>query len=193
MGRNVSSNAVGLVPKNFLISENAQKSPRAAVPSFSSSLSTSERRSSMIVRPRGRGATLNNTPALPNSDMVNALDDANESGFNRNSVSSASLWSPNSPNEAVPMQKEKHSSPDIAQLSLKPEPKRKYLLEDYPPPPKMEPGVTPVPDDIKLQEIKKKFEFITSRRQSRALAASNIGNLKMSIVGDSGIGKVNFE
>lgn len=44
----------------------------------------------------------------------------------------------------------------------------------------------------RLESAKKKLESVIARRIARAKVSSNIGAFRISVVGDSGIGKVNF-
>lgn len=48
------------------------------------------------------------------------------------------------------------------------------------------------PDARKLDEAQKKMEHVSSRRRARAWVAANVGVIRISVVGDSGIGKVPY-
>lgn len=156
LGRNVTSNSVGLLPRNFLMTEESLKGTdlNSPTPVSPNSVFANERRSSM--QPRSRRE----------SNIPKAANTSSSTGGNINSSNVAAATA------AVA----EESSKAMAKMTIN-GPTRTISR----------PGIS---DTKRFEEAKKKWVFIQSRREGRARVPANMGSLRISIAGDSGIGKV---
>ncbi|RKO83823.1 hypothetical protein BDK51DRAFT_32394, partial [Blyttiomyces helicus] len=201
LGRNESSSAIGLLPKNFLArvtappTAAAQPPPSASVPADSEKLMLRRGSSIFAVQP--------NQP-LPEDD-----DDENEPTSFPASVAAAASVTPSADGDdltswSAPTDPVEISA--LASLDSKGAPLEPPVVVSAGPSSSAPLATSPAPaphapvtaassseaEQERLQAAREKFETVNARRALRSKIPANVGALKIAVVGDSGIGKTSL-
>ncbi|KAJ3028234.1 hypothetical protein HDV00_010543, partial [Rhizophlyctis rosea] len=167
-GRNLSTSAMGLVPRNFLKSEGP--GPASTTPGF--------------INPNAGGSPKpsTSTPSPTSASPISPLNlktpgrtvsmDLSNAGIPLATALANAHNPPPSSASSSPTSSIRQKTP------LKTEPEKE-----------VKPVPVKVPEPVTAEEAKKKLQMARAWRTVRAPVAANIGAVKIMVVGDSGIGK----